>query len=163
MKISIYFSILLILFFSCQKEEKCKYGEPQAIFTDSLTEFHKHRFILRNKVGIESVSFKDGVEMTIYQSGCDYVKQDFEFEMSSPPDSISNEYWIQLAVDRFRTLGQIDSAYYAFSSWAQAIDSKATEMKLAEVTEVQPGFYAKIDAIRGKQKSTLLVTLSERP
>lgn len=163
MKFYIYLLLLIGTLFSCQKKEECKYATPNAIFSDNIEALKRHKFRIRNQVGIESLSFKDGTDLTIYQSGCDYIKQDYEFELDTPLDSTFQNDWIGLAVNQFEILGRLDSQYYSFAFWAQAIEQNAPEMKLSQFKELQPGFYAKVDAIKGKNRSTLLVTLSEKP
>jgi len=160
------------LLFSCQDKpgddafEDCKYGKPEAIFSAELEEVKKHRFRMKKKEGIETISFHDGMELVIYQSGCDHIQQQYQFELPPAGDTIDTqqaEYWIAQTITAFQSLGDLGPEFFSYSSWAQAIAEKAAEFKLAEFLEVQPGFFVKIDRIESSDKATLIVTLSEAP
>ncbi len=172
MKYGIYFCLLGLLFFSCQNDtssgdfDKCKYGQPEAIFDDELEEVEYHRFRLKKKEGVEKVRFHSGLELTIYQSGCDYIKQEYQFELPAIPDSIDTQepvYWIGRTISSFQELGSLGPEFFSYASWAQTIAEQAAEFKLAEFLEVQPGFFVKVDRIEGEKENILLVTLSENP
>jgi len=159
-----------ILLFSCQNNnekdefENCRYGEPKAIFDTEMEEVKSHQFRIKQKEGVENVSFTDGTELTIFQSGCDYIKQQFQFEMAVTNDSTDTslpEYWIAATINVFQKLGSMGPDFFSYSSWAQAIAERAADFKLAEFLEVQPGFFVKIDRIESSDSHTLLVTLSE--
>ncbi len=172
MKYGIFLLLLGTLFLSCQNNtaddgfEQCKYGKPEAIFDPEMEEVTSHRFRIKQKEGIEKVRFQSGMELTIYQSGCDYIKQEYQFATSPPPDSIDTgkpEYWISRTIESFQELGNLGTQFFSYGSWAQSIAEKAAEFKLAEYLEVQQGFYVKIDRIEGGDENILLVTLSENP
>ncbi len=172
MKNCIYLLVLGTLFFSCQNNteqgnfENCRYGRPEAIFNEEMDEVIKHQFRIKQKEGIEHVSFADGMELTIFQSGCDYIKQQFQFEIAADKDTIdtkNTEYWIAQSINSFQKLGSLGPQFFSYSSWAQAIAERAADFKLAEFLEVQPGFFVKIDRIESADTNTLLVTLSEEP
>jgi hypothetical protein len=172
MKNCIYLIVLGILFFSCQNNdtkgyfENCLYGQPEAIFNKEMEEVAKHEFKIKQKEGIENVQFTDGLELTIFQSGCDYIRQQFQFEMAAPSDTIdtnTTEYWVAQAINSFQKLGELGPQFFSYSSWAQAIAERAADFKLAEFLEVQPGFFVKIDRIESLDTHTLLITLSEEP
>lgn len=172
MKNCIYLIVLGVLFFSCQNNdgkeyfENCLYGQPEPIFNKGMEEIATHQFRIRQKEGIENVRFTDGMELTIFQSGCDYIKQQFQFEMAAPADTINTsttEYWIAQSINAFQKLGSLGPQFFSYSSWAQAIAERAADFKLAEFLEVQPGFFVKIDRIESTDTHTLLITLSEEP
>lgn len=172
MKNYIYIIVCGLLFFSCQNNdskdgfENCRYGQPEAIFNKEMGEVAKHQFRIKQKEGIENVRFVDGKELTIFQSGCDYIKQQYQFEIAIPSDTIDtakSEYWIAQSINAFQELGSLGPQFFSYSSWAQAMAERAAEFKLAEFLEVQPGFFVKIDGIESTDSHTLLVTLSEEP
>ena len=171
MKPYIYLFSLFFLLFSCQNTQSgdkfadCKYGEPKAIFDENLDFVNQHNFKIKALEGIEEVTFSNGRQLTIYQSGCNEIKQDFEFILEAQPDSnLTNPYfWIGKTIEEFQSLGAFGQDYFSYSTWAQVIAENADKIKIAEFQEVQPGFYVKIDRINGPDESTLMVTLSESP
>ncbi len=172
MKYAFFCLIFGFLVLSCQNPSQenafanCKYGKPEAIFSSEQEEVKKHQFTIKKQEGVENVSFESGLELIIYQSGCDYIKQQYQFEISQINDTLdssSQEYWIIKTIESFQKLGDLGPEFFSYSSWAQAIAERAGEFKLAEFLEVQPGFYVKIDRIESSNKNLLLVTLSEEP
>ena len=144
--------------------ENCRYGKPVAIFEESLPGIAKHDFQLKAGEGIERVVFESGKELTIIQSGCDSIRQDFHFVF--PDEKYANadpSFWIDTTVEEFRAFAGLGPQYLMFSSWAQSIASKKESIRLAQSEEIQPGFFVRIDRIVSSDHAILMVTLSEKP
>jgi len=143
--------------------ENCRYAKPEAIFSESLAEVEEHSFKIRKKEGIEQLRFKSGKELTIIQSGCDSIRQEFQFNLPGSFPKGDAEYWVAKAVEEFQQLGAMGPQYMMFSSWAQAIAAQAEHIQLTESNEIQPGFFVRIDRVLSQGDANLLVTLSETP
>ena len=65
-----------------QNQEKCKYGTPTPIFSDALSKVTDHSFSAEGQKGIEEVSFENGVELELLQSGCNEILQSYQFKIN---------------------------------------------------------------------------------
>ena len=154
-----------IVFFFCNsnnkntsQKEKCKYGAPKAIFADSISSLAQHQFEQKGQTGTEHLVFKDGKSLEIIQSGCDQIKQEFQFTLPIGADD-ANKNWIKEAALQFQNLGSLGEAYLSFNFWAQAIQENQQRIQLGETIELQTGFAMKIDYIKGNDHSLLLITV----
>ena len=144
--------------------EDCRYGRPVAILNDTLPGIEEHHFELRSREGVEEVSFESGEELTIIQSGCDSIRQDFQFRLPGEGyHDADREFWVDKAIQEFRSFAGLGPKYIMFSSWAQAIEAKKESIHLAQSEEIQPGFFVRIDRISSSDHAILMVTLSETP
>lgn len=169
MKIS-YFISLAILLVSCSSNEKdknqfadCKYGEPIAIFNPGLEALASHHFEIDRAISTEKLQFKDGLEVTLIQSGCDERKQEFQFKLVGDYQDKADKFWIDKTLDLLQKLGRLSPEYQVFNAWAEALSLQGEQIRLAEATEVQPGFFVRIDKILSQDHAILLLILSERP
>lgn len=148
---------------SCQGEpqnsESCKYGKPQAIFSDAHEGINKQSFELNQQGSVERVSFSDGQELEVYQSGCEELKQTFQFQFPGDYSERPDSFWIAQSVDRFSYLSSLGPNYSSFGTWAQFIEEKFPNMKLAEEVELAPGYFVKVDRIVSKDVSLLQLML----
>jgi hypothetical protein len=141
--------------------DQCKYGKPQAIFTEAHPDVKRQQFRIAKQESIEEIVFANGKRLTIRQSGCDTISQHFEFLLPEETWSDTPEFWIQRSIEEFDELATIDPSSLGFSTWARAIEAHAPAMSLTESFEVQPGFYVRIDRIVDTDHAILMVTLSE--
>ncbi len=164
-----YLSLIFIvgLLVACRNspsESECKYGTPKAIFSATQQGIKTHQFVNPKKdAAVEQVTFDDSLQLTLLQSGCDHVRQEFQFIL--PGDFINQkpEFWIELSIGLLRRLGSMGPDYAVFSAWAQSIESQKDAINLAENTALQQGFYVKIDRILADQSATLVLILSDEP
>ncbi len=167
-KIALFFFITTLTF-SCRLANKepetndCKYGIPTAIFQKNQPNVEMHSFRASETEGTEIVRFSNGVVLTLLQSGCNNIRQEFRFEFPTAPETDQPQYWIAQSINLLRMLGSMGPDYQVFSMWAQAIEARAKEIKLAETLELQQGFYTRIDRIAGANNATLVITLSDMP
>lgn len=154
-----------ILLSSCQqsKEKKCKYGKPKAIFSQTLPGVALHEFSEFNQEAVERVVFKDSLEFTLTQSGCDHVRQVFEMTMLGNYQNQPPIFWVQESLQLLQRLSSMGPAFQSFSVWAQSIEMAKEGIKLSESTQVQAGFFVKIDRVLSDQNATLVLTLSDEP
>ncbi len=169
MKYSMFLLFLLLLTLACQNENadeyfsNCRYGKPKAIFSGSIPGIEGHDFRIKSLKGIEEVNFSDGVELTIIQSGCDSIRQDFQFTLPGNYEKEEAIFWVTKAVEEFQRLSRLGPDYLVFSSWAQSINARAETIQLGISEEIQPGFYVRVDAVPSSGDAILMVTLSESP
>lgn len=170
MKYWILFLLIGISAFSCRHQSSadnfkdCPSGKPEAIFSKDIAPIQRHQFQIRRQEAIETIVFESGKKLTIIQTGCDSIRQEFRFEF---PDKIEGNqpaaYWVDQAVREFEFLSSLGPQYLVFSSWAQAISNNSNAIHLSESTEIQPGFFVRIDRITGSDHTILTVILSEGP
>jgi len=141
----------------------CRYGEPEPIFNESIPQIQSHDFELNKRKGIEEIDFTSGEELTIIQSGCDTIRQDFQFRLPGDYRDKTDMFWITKTVQEFQRLGDLGPEYLAFASWSQAISEKADAIQLSKSQQIQPGFYVTIEKIVSADHALLIVALSERP
>ena len=163
------FSLVLFCFVACQSDAtkdpflKCKFGKPNPIFPAQSDVVDQHSFELKGTEGIERVRLKNGLSVMLIQSGCDYIQQEFQFEVPGNHQDKTSSFWVDQTIQILQMLGSMGPEFMAFAQWAEAIGSKAESIKLAESTTLQPGFFAKIDKIPGTDHAILLLTLSNKP
>ena len=141
----------------------CRYGAPKPIFSEGLRSVTQHGFHLEESRAVETVSFDDGLKLSILQSGCDYIHQEFQFHLIEQFAGAPSSYWIQETINRFNQLGQLGPAYVIYVSVADALSERSNQIVLGESTELQPGFFAKIENGNYRNGGALVVTLSEQP
>ncbi len=152
----------LLLISACKTEtEKCKFGDPTAIFSDTMKMVKKHHFEIKEKTGIELASFSNGMMLEVEQSGCNEVHQQFTFILPGDFSKSDDNFWKTLAVKNFRLLADSSPKLYPFNGWADAIDSVKDRLKLAEPVEVEKGTQVRIDKIVSDKQTMLVVQLSQ--
>ena len=168
------FKILLItgvcmFMFACQPEQgaehdfsKCRYEAPEAIFSNSMPEISNHNFEIRNGIGVEKVTIKNRLQLTLIQEGCDYITQEFEFKWLGNHMNEPDYFWIQQSVDKFYQLGHLGAAYLTYRALAKAIESTSGQIQLNSPIELQPGVYLSIEPNPTPDEAILLITLSEQ-
>ncbi len=141
----------------------CRYGAPKPIFSEGLRSVTRHHFRLEEDRAIEFLSFDDGLQLSILQTGCDYIHQEFHFELVEKYAGAPSSYWIQESINKFHRLGQLGPAYVIYSSIADALTERSSQLALGHSTELQPGFFAKIESGSPATDGALVITLSEQP
>jgi hypothetical protein len=142
---------------------ECRYGAPEPIFQANLPAVARHHFQLLKGQGIERLAFKDGLELEVLQSGCEYIEQEFRFRKEGQFQKAPADFWIDEAARIFNRLGNLGPEYLSYYSLSQAIDEQAGRINLAQDIELQPGFFLKIEPVSVGDETTLVVRLSERP
>lgn len=138
---------------------KCRGGKPQAVFAGSYETVNAQHFEIKGMEGVEQVSFSNGMEMELVQAGCEKIKQIFHFNL--PGQFNEDENWILLTASQFQFLSGVSEKHFELGMWGQAIQQSAESLFLGERIMLQPGYFIKIDKIKGTDSVTLIVELSE--
>lgn len=153
------FSLLI----SCKNDNngKCKFGDPTAIFSDTMEMIKKHHFEVKERTGIELAAFKNGMMLEVEQSGCNDIHQQFTFILPGDYSKSDDTFWKVLTVKNFRMLAASSPKLFPFNGWAEAIEGVLPQMKLSEPFEVDKGFQVRIDKILSDNQAMLVVQLSQ--
>lgn len=161
---SFFFSLILLA--ACSNADKqqsdCTYGEPRPIFSDTLEAIQTHQFSLTDQLGIENITFTTGLELEIQQSGCDAIRQEFQFTLKGNYTDEAATFWFEQAMLHFQFLGSLGEQYFPLYAWGQAIGEVSKDMKVGEAYEVQPHFNAIVDKVVSTDQATLIVTLAQQ-
>ena len=161
----IFYSVSLIFFTSACKNKKevpCKYGNPTAIFSDTMQNVKKHFFQIKEGTGVEMVAFKNNYLLEVEQSGCEEIQQQFSFILHGKFMDAPDSFWVQLAVKQFRDMAKMSPKLSLFNGWADALDAIKDKIKLSEPTEIQPHFFCRIDKVVSPEQATLVILLSQK-
>jgi hypothetical protein len=156
-------SVLILLLANCKSEnKKCTYGDPQAIFSDTMKQVKKHYFEIKDKTGVELVVLANGMQLEIEQSGCHEINQQFTFILNGDFSKMDDNFWKTLAIENFNLLSNASPKLIPFQAWSSAIQSVKESLKLSESVEVEKNTFVRIDKILGQQKPMLVVQLSQK-
>jgi hypothetical protein len=152
-----------LLIMSCSEntpeKEKCRYGEPTAIFNQQNSAIASTNFHKEGRAGIETVQFKNKLSLELTQSGCQEIIQDFAFSLPMTNPEADGQFWISQGEQLMRFLGNTDPSLVQFSEWANMIAQSGSEMKLGQAKEIQTGYFITIDKIAGNAETIIKVTL----
>lgn len=140
---------------------KCRYGKPQAVFSSEVTQVQQHQFKVQGLEGIEEVKFANGMDLELIQSGCNEIKQTFNFRIPAQLEAQEEGFWIGMASEQLRYLSSLDPNYTDLQLWAQAIEAVASQLRLGEKMEVQPSFFVKINKVKSSDYSLVTVEFSQ--
>lgn len=157
--------LLLVIssLFSCAEPgPACRLGDPVAIFNESLEDVQTHRFSHEGRNAEEYVSFSNGLNVEIHQSGCEQVRQEFRFQLPERgPDASDTETWARAASNMYFFLGSQGIEYQVFQEWGGIIDQQAAQFVRGEPREVHPGFWVEIDPVQTETSTMLRVVLAQ--
>jgi hypothetical protein len=154
------FILLGVMLFGCKSD--CKFGKPIAIFPNGLPIVTEQHFEARAADAVESILFKNGLRLQITQSGCNDLKQVFEFTQQGNFSGREDAFWKQVAIDQLKMMSSMHVSLQTFGLWAKAIEGILPTLKLGEVTEIEPNTYVKIDKITNGKDAILLLELSKK-
>jgi len=158
--ISFLFFLACLLYACGSTVDECPLGDPTPIFTDTLQAVQQHEFSRQEDRSEEQIQFRQGPDLTIYQSGCENLRQEFQFVANAYSEERPAAAWVQEGADQFYRLADLGEPYRGFAEWARFMELKAEDFKLAEARAVEPGYYITVDHIKGQQNGTLIVILS---
>lgn len=155
--------VISLCVFACQDSQsgKCKFGDPTAMFSDTMVAVKKHHFEIKDKTGIELAAFKSGMMLEVEQSGCNDIHQQFTFILPGDFSKTDDAFWKTLAVKNFRLLSDASPRLTGFNNWADAIERVLPQLKLAEPIEIDKGIQVRIDKILSQNQGMLVVQLSQ--
>ena len=140
----------------------CKYKKPTAIFSPQTIAIAKHQFEVKQKEGIEQITFANGLSLEVIQSGCHQITQDFYFTLEG--QFLQNEphhFWVEKTIEQFMYLGHLGEAYAPFTFWAQAIQGKKEAFRLGEAVHLEATYFVEINKILSADYAILTVKLFE--
>lgn len=140
----------------------CSKGEPTPVYSSDSDFIKSHQFSKDGQRSIEEILFVDSLQLTIRQSGCEKVRQEYEFVLGGSGGSEPDSIWVARSAALFSQLGAYEEKFYSFNQWANKINQHKTEIKLTEVFEVAPKIYIQIDRIRDPKATLLQVVLFEK-
>lgn len=161
---TLYFFFFLLLITACGEKDPfadCQYGRPQPIFSAQTSQVTQHAFGIRDMQGVEQIVFANKNKLELIQKGCDNIIQEFTFELPGTFKDETPDFWIRKAIEQFDYLSQLEEQYADLGMWAQAIGAVSAQMKLGEKTEVQPGFFVKLNRIVSTDYAILTVEFSQ--
>lgn len=123
----------------------------------------EHRFNARSTESEEYVKFENGKTLTILQSGCEKIRQEFRFELKEQPSSDDATFWAEQAILNLAALAVLDPQLMPLGNWVMMIRSQKNDIRLAETLAVEGGFYLKIDRITSNDATYLIIVLSNYP
>lgn len=141
----------------------CRYKQPEPIFTSELEKVENHSFKMKGLQAIENLRFESGVGLTIVQSGCNAITQEYEFRIPGTFKGQEDHFWIEKVIEQFQYFSKLSPNYIAFNAWTQAIEGIQSEIQLGQFAELQPGYFIKIDKVLSSDHAILMLTLTEDP
>lgn len=155
----LFCSIAMLL--SCNSTPKCSLGDPVAIFSPKMSKVKQHEFKLTQQNSQELVSFENGISLELFQSGCENIKQEFQFQIKGDYQEMPEEFWIQASASQFQYMSSVDQSLQTFQLWGQSIMENIKEIKIGERFSLGPGFFIKIDKVSAEAQSILSIELSQ--
>jgi hypothetical protein len=142
-----------------KQKNDCPIPPPEAIFKKEVATISDHMFKLNGRNSEESLTFADSTKVTIYQSGCDKITQEYRFDL---PASMSNPNKVLLAVNRLNYMAQLGPDYMTFGAWSSAIEGLQDQFMRENTVMVEPGFYVSLDKLESGDRSTLIIKLFQK-
>jgi hypothetical protein len=146
---------------ACNNQPACPY-KPTAIFEANLPHVRQYNFEKQGSESLESLYLDSDVHLEIYQNVCPSTVQEFKFMVRGDFATFADSMWMKEAARQMVFLSTFSPKQKALKEWADIIELRRTDMRLGEDREVQPGVFVRVDKVLSPEKSTLLVTLSEK-
>jgi hypothetical protein len=168
-KIAIF--IVLISALACKNTETkkgftwedCKFGKPEPIFGENnLPGVKSKTFAITKSEGLEVVNFSDSLktELSIRQSGCDELQQEFTFTYTGKAFSTwDDEQWKQQTALEFIKFSKMSPRLFPYSNWAKAVFEQHDDIRIGEIIELAPGHSMKINKMAQADQGQMIVTL----
>jgi hypothetical protein len=162
-RIAFFLVFSLMVFNACQNgqgaENDCK-TKPQAMLRADMKGIAEHKFETKGSDSEEFVRFANGKTLTILQSGCEKIRQEFRFELKGAPNTDDPAFWTDQAILNLAALAVLDPQLMPLGNWVMMIREKKAVIRLAETVPLQGGFYTKIDRISSNDGVYLIIVLT---
>lgn len=160
-------STLLFALSACQngpsKNDNCQ-TQPQAMLQAGMRGVAEHHFEAKGTNSEEQVKFANGKTLTILQSGCEQVRQEFRFELKeTPPADADDKFWVDQTILNLAALAVLDPQLMPLGNWVMMIRAQKNDIRIAETKALEGGFYTKIDRITSDDRVYLVIVLSNYP
>ena len=155
--------LIFLMFFGCGNpqgnENDCPLGQPTAIFSDTLKEIQSQKFEVTGQESLETVQFKNGVELELAQRGCEEISQEFQFRLLELADQNKTIAWVEAGVEQFKFLATLGEQFSPFFIWATSIEEQKQNFAFNTPQELAPGFFVTFNKVAGSDYSILIVKL----
>lgn len=155
----------IFIFFGCSSEtsfKDCIHGKPKPLFNEESFDVKEHSFKLKKEESLESITFTDGMLLTIKQSGCEVFTQEFEFKIVRDSFPFFNSYeWKKYGIQQLKNLSSRGTEYIAYQSWANLLENKIDEMNGENLAEISKGFFASIEVSEDSSFQKVVIVLTE--
>ena len=105
------------------------------------------------------VFFDADIKLELLQSGCEKPKQEFQFTIPGNSKNYSAEEWIEMALNQFNFLGNLEEPLKPLLFWANALKAQKENIKLGKPVHLEQGHYVKIDKLAGNKNGLLMIEL----
>jgi len=156
-----YFFILAFIY-ACggsSTDNGCAMGTPQAMFSESLNGISSHSFKLVQNNSTESFTY-NGSPVVIYQTGCDQVSQEFQFNFSTKTGE-DQEGMLKVA-DILTSWSKLGKKQEQFGSWAEQIRMVSGDMSMGQSFNPAPNIEIALDRVNEATGEILILTLNQR-
>ncbi len=152
--------VLLVSFiFACKSGEDCKNGDPVAMFDSDNPNLLSHQYEAKSQSSVETIKYKMGTELEIWQSGCENLKQEFQFKIYRTPHIETNPF--DLAVLQLLQMSKTQESLQSFAEWARVIEMNKDVFEVGVLNEFENAVGIKVDMVEGPDFTTLLLELSQ--
>jgi hypothetical protein len=160
----LFIPLICICSISCDlnTQPKCALGAPQAIFSKDLAGVTDHHFEVKGQESLEELMLERGVYLKVYQTGCEELRQEFQFLVQGDYASYPDSLWLREAVRQFYHLGNLSEKTAGLKMWASAIEAVRTDMRMAEPKQLDQNIYVQVDKVVSAEESTLRVILLQK-
>lgn len=152
----------MLMLNACENTPKCPHGDPTPMFDEEHQMISYHDFGLTGQKSVEEVAFTTGVDLQIFQEGCDDIRQEFQFSVEGNLSEVPDSMWFKQAVRQFYFLSALSEKHKPMAQWGDAIEMVRHQMKLGQKANVAENISITVDKVIGRGESTLLVTLESR-
>lgn len=154
---------VILLFTSCQEEQKCKYKiSPIFNSADSPTSKIKdHSFDHKGTKATEKATFPNGVRLELFQTICNDSQQEYHFFIKGDFRSQSDDFWVNQAAQQFFNMAGSAKEVEGVSAYGVLFQNNPKMYPLGEKVGIQDGIFVKIDKLVGIEESQVIITISQ--
>lgn len=160
------FLFLNLLIFSCgnptdknNANTDCPLGQPTPIFSKDLNQVQSQKFELNGQNSLETVIFKNGINMELAQSGCEQISQEFQFKIKDIPNKKNTVSWVETGISQFKFLSSLGEQFAPFFMWATSIENQKERFAFNTPLELEPGFFVTFNKVPSNDFNILIVRL----
>jgi hypothetical protein len=157
------FQILLVilLFTSCQEEQKCKF-KINPIFNSFIgVSFTDHSFDHQGTKATEKVTFSNGVRLELYQTICNDSQQEYHFFIKGDFRNQTDEFWVNQAAQQFYNMARSAKEVEGVSGFGVLLENDPKMFPLGEKVGIEDRVSVKIDKLVGIEESQVIITVSQ--
>lgn len=140
-------------------QKACKYASPVAIF-QGIDSIENHSFEVTGNNAVERIEVPSmGMEVELYQSGCNKLEQEFRFHIHEAlPLNIPAQECSMLAAIIFEELSKLSPNLIPLAQWAESIKMNAAAFQYNEKIPLK-GTPMKVQLDKGHQSNSTMLTV----